>query len=361
MDVMKPYLYYVDGRCYRRMAIKYPKYNDEIRNDDISKCQLNAENKICEDIEGVVITEETAESVSATLNIANSYFGYIVGRKKETKHRLEKETNTKITVPNQEERLPVTVKGETKYSVMSCARRIMMIVNAARLHQSFTHFLSIPFTASEIVTNFENFKDSVLKECLECNNICKDLFQNPNRLHLTVGTLVLMNENERKIARELLHQCKESVVLPILKKDLSNVSCRLHGIEIMNDDPANVNVLYGKVEFDSVEELDRFQQFVDKVCEHFETSGLLINKFEHVKLHVTLLNNVFQHGSDSEEMSDKIGDGETNKQRRVPFDARKILKLFADFDFGIQPSLSLHLSQRYAFESNGYYQCTDRI
>ncbi|XP_003375838.1 activating signal cointegrator 1 complex subunit 1 [Trichinella spiralis] len=80
---------------------------------------------------------------------------------------------------------------------------------------------------------------------VKCNNICKDLFQNPNRLHLTVGTLVLMNENERKIARELLHQCKESVVL-----------CRLHGIEIMNDDPANVNVLYGKVEFDSVEELD---------------------------------------------------------------------------------------------------------
>ncbi|XP_003367963.1 activating signal cointegrator 1 complex subunit 1, partial [Trichinella spiralis] len=153
-----------------------------------------------------------------------------------------------------------------------------------------------------------------------CNNICKDLFQNPNRLHLTVGTLVLMNENERKIARELLHQCKESVVL-----------CRLHGIEIMNDDPANVNVLYGKVEFDSVEELDRFQQFVDKVCEHFETSGLLINKFEHVKLHVTLLNNVFQHGSDSEEVSDKIGDGETNKQRRVPFDARKILKVLFYF------------------------------
>ncbi|KRX78874.1 hypothetical protein T06_11283 [Trichinella sp. T6] len=28
----------------------------------------------------------------------------------------------------------------------------------------------------------------------------------------------------------------------------------------------------------------------------------------------------------------------------------KLILLFADFDFGIQPSLSLHLSQRYAFE-----------
>ncbi|KRZ33421.1 Activating signal cointegrator 1 complex subunit 1 [Trichinella pseudospiralis] len=337
MDVMKPDLYYVDDR------------------------QLNAENEICEGLEGVVITEETTESVLATMNIANSYFCYIVGRKKETKLRLEKETNTKITVPNQEERLPVTVMGKTKYSVMSCARRIMMIVNAARLRQPFTHFLSIPFTALEIVANFENFKESVLKECVGCNNICEDLFQNPNRLHLTVGTLVLMNENERKIARELLHQCKESLVLPILKKDLSNVSCRLHGIEIMNDDPANVDVLYGKVEFDSVEELDRFQQFVDKVCEHFETSGLLINKFEHVKLHVTLLNNLFQRGSDSEELCDKTRDVEKNKQRRMSFDARKILKNFGDFEFGIQSSLSLHLSQRYAFESNGYYLCTDRI
>ncbi len=38
------------------------------------------------------------------------------------------------------------------------------------------------------------------------------IFQNPERLHLTIGTLVLVNNAEIQKATQLLHDCQKELV-----------------------------------------------------------------------------------------------------------------------------------------------------
>ena len=38
------------------------------------------------------------------------------------------------------------------------------------------------------------------------------IFQNPHKLHLTIGTLPLMNDKEISQATDLLHQCQQELV-----------------------------------------------------------------------------------------------------------------------------------------------------
>ena len=47
------------------------------------------------------------------------------------------------------------------------------------------------------------------------------------------------------IIRDLLEDCKENVILPLLDGD--QLEFEISGLEIMNDDPSDVDVLYGRV------------------------------------------------------------------------------------------------------------------
>ena len=42
------------------------------------------------------------------------------------------------------------------------------------------------------------------------------IFQNPNKLHMTLGTLVLMDKNEIGKASALLEECKEDLAGQVL-------------------------------------------------------------------------------------------------------------------------------------------------
>lgn len=87
---------------------------------------------------------------------------------------------------------------------------------------------------------------------------------------------------------------------------------RVSGLEIMNDDPSSVRVLYALVESDEL------QVFANRCFERFNKSGLGLDDFNrgHVKLHMTVMNNRY-----------RTSDAKS-------FDAREILKRWSNFDFG---------------------------
>ena len=62
------------------------------------------------------------------------------------------------------------------------------------------------------------------------------VFQTPSLLHLTIGTLALMDEIERKKAKKILESAIEE--FKVAKK----LSIEIKGLEIMNDDPGEVDV-----------------------------------------------------------------------------------------------------------------------
>lgn len=232
---------------------------------------------------------------------------------------------------------------------MSAKNRIDLIVAGGRSKLQFTHFLSVAFTTSEeIRDNFLKFKQQVLSDT-EIFGIDSSLFQAPQKLHLTIATLALLDNEDRSIAAELLQDCKEMIIQPILRDDPLIV--KLCGLNYMNDDPSCIDVLYGKVTS------DRLQEISNAIAQYFASRGYSQLKNDHVKLHVTLLNSLFRDNDDAIENEESMG----RNMKRMTFDATNILKKYKDFYFGELQVDEIHLSQRYSKSSNGYYEATGTI
>lgn len=87
---------------------------------------------------------------------------------------------------------------------------------------------------------------------------------------------------------------------------------RVSGLEIMNDDPSSVRVLYALVES------EQLQTFANRCFQRFNQTGLGFDDYDrgNVKLHMTVMNNRYRN-SDAKS-----------------FDAREILKRWSNFEFG---------------------------
>jgi activating signal cointegrator complex subunit 1 len=191
--------------------------------------------------------------------------------------------------------------------------------------------------------------------CSQERGISEDVFQLPEKFHLTIGVLRIFSEEEEEKAKAVV---KEAIAMAkaVLGSDPA-VMC-VGGVDTMKDDPTAVDVLFAKVVL--TENPDRLQAFVDAVQSHVIAGApdLMRREFdrEGVKLHATLMNSCFPVtlGKTAE------GRGnwrKTEKERREPFDARKILREFRDFEFGQMSLQILHLSKRKEYGPDGFYRC----
>lgn len=89
----------------------------------------------------------------------------------------------------------------------------------------------------------------MLETLEDVSGLDETIFQTETLLHLTVGTMALLDQRERNLARDILMDCKENIIQPLLLDKTLEFS--IEGLEIMNDDPAAVDVLYGKIQDDS--------------------------------------------------------------------------------------------------------------
>merc|ERR1712142_1262481 len=99
MEVLKPDLIWVDGICYRKNTIKGKQkeergYQDDIYDpDDDIYCD--------EDSDDDVKVEETESGFKLKLVIPDEFYKFIIGKKGETKKKIENETKTLIKIPKQ--------------------------------------------------------------------------------------------------------------------------------------------------------------------------------------------------------------------------------------------------------------------
>ncbi|KAK3713586.1 hypothetical protein RRG08_055228 [Elysia crispata] len=350
-EVLRPQLVWIGKRCYRKPALKdNSHFNPE--DEDFYDADQASDVTYCDEIcdEGLDI-EETNQGFRLKVPVASAYNKYIIGKKGETKKRLETETRTQIFVPKPGDREEVIViNGQDKKGIVSAKTRIDVLVDSARQRQPFTHFLSIPVTSDNIITGFENFKDDVLLQCDGDEGVDGSIFQTPQKLHLTLGTLVLLNKSEIDKASALLESSQEDLISSIIRGEPLTV--QIQGLEYMNDDPGAVDVLYAKVR--DGEAADRLQTLVDCLVGKFSLSGLMQQEHERVKLHVTVMNTLFRKDpSDTESHQAVRG----QRKARESFDARGVLKNFKDYDFGSLTIPSIHLSQRFSTGQDQYYEC----
>ncbi|KAF3853829.1 hypothetical protein F7725_014517 [Dissostichus mawsoni] len=178
---------------------------------------------------------------------------YIIGKKGETRRRLESDTKTSISIPKQGVegemvRINYIIKlitGSHKAAVSSAVTRVELLVESFRKKQPFTHFLSFPLSNPKIQ-----------------EEPCKASHDN--------RTLALLNETEVRKACEHLQQCQNFI------RDITEgnpLALEVTGIEYMNDDPAMVDVLYAKV--NTKDKSDKLQLIADRLVEHFVSAGLM--------------------------------------------------------------------------------------
>lgn len=343
MDVLKPDILVLEGIRYRLNPGNYESYNrkaDEQYSEQYNEMPpLETLSDGEEDVE-----EAEGGRFRCTFHIPKTYFPYIIGSKGATKKRLETETRSKILIPKQGHDGDIVITAATKKSVASARRRIRLMVMSSRKRQALTHFISIPVNQPSFINGFMNFKNEVLQKFGKDRGIRESIFQIPERLHLTIGVLVLSDESERNEASAVLQDCKDVVIRPLLQDNKLRVI--MSGVEYMNDDPSEVDVLYGKVSCYNDEYL--LQDIVDGINTYFSKKGLLEKERDRVKLHATLMNT-------------KFGNEDVSDRRKETFDATNIIQHFRDFYFGEDIVSTIELSLMYSSSKTGYYQATSSI
>ncbi|XP_067100680.1 activating signal cointegrator 1 complex subunit 1 [Osmerus mordax] len=339
MDILRPALININGRIYRRNVIKEDQYEDEEEEEFSYMEESELVDEPCDNHP----IEQTDKGYRCAIDVPSILYKYIIGKKGETRRRLEADTKTSIDIPKQGLEGQIVVIGSQKAAVSSAVTRIEVLVESFRRKQPFTHFLSFALSHPQIQEGFLRFKEEVLKNCSKDNGVDESIFQNPAKLHLTVGTLVLLNDMEVTKACEQLQQCED-----IIKK-ITGVGLPLEvtGIEYMNDDPAMVDVLYAKV--NAKDGSDKLQQVAEQLVENFVSAGLMVREWDRVKLHGTVMNTLFRKHPSAED------NGGPGKQNRESFDARNILKTFGSYYFGEFSLNTVQLSQRYSTDCTGYY------
>ncbi|XP_048801628.1 activating signal cointegrator 1 complex subunit 1 isoform X3 [Lagopus muta] len=303
------------------------------------------------------VQEERHSRAGPTAGGGGLLHRYIIGKKGETKKRLETETRTSISIPKPGVEGEIVITGQQRGAVISARTRIDVLLDSFRKKQPFTHFLSFALNQPVIQEKFLQFKEEVLEKCSQDHGVSSSLFQNPAKLHLTLGTLVLLNEQEIQRACDLLQQCKEDFVDQITGG--KPLSVEVTGVEYMNDDPAMMDVLYAKVHMKDGS--DKLQMIADQLVERFVASGLMLREWDRVKLHATVMNTLFREDpSGAEERSNTVT-GKSSFKERESFNGRNILKLFENFSFGEAQLDAVLLSQRYSSDASGYYGTAGRL
>ncbi|XP_030256513.1 activating signal cointegrator 1 complex subunit 1 [Sparus aurata] len=351
MEVLRPALININGRIYRRNIIKEENYEEE---DDFSymgppESEDLADDETCD----TNFIEQTDKGYRCAIDIPSVLYKYIIGKKGETRRRLEFDTKTNISIPKPGVEGQIVITGSHKAAVSSAVTRVEVLVESFRKKQPFTHFLSFSLSDPKIQEGFLRFKDEVLEQCSQDRGVDESIFQNPAKLHLTIGTLALLNEMEVRKACEHLQECQNVI------RDLTEgkpLPLEVKGIEYMNDDPAMVDVLYAKVNMKDGS--DKLQVIADRLVEHFVSAGLMVREWDRVKLHGTVMNTLFRKDSTVEDTGSQ---GRQPMSEREAFDARNILKIFRAHRFGEFELNTVLLSQRYSSDCTGYYSSAGSI
>lgn len=349
METLRPPIIRIGNRCYRRNPVLNQDTDTSDRDvTDFIPDSSGWNDETCTLDSGLV--EQTADGYQSTVTAPSVLFKFIIGKKGETKRRLETETRTQIRIPRQGQEGDVVIVGHDRNGVLSAKTRVEVLLDSGRQKQPFTHFLSVPLTVKSIQDSLADFKNDILRECDGDRGIDSSIFQNPCKLHLTIGCLVLLDDSEVKKAVEVLNECRQDLVDPIMKGERLKV--QLAGLEYMNDDPAEVDVLYAQVN----DTTDRLQSLADRLVDRFTSTGLMQKEYDRVKLHATIMNTIFRKDPTGTTELRKTADGRRLGDRES-FDATNVLKRFANYNFGNHTVSTIHLSQRHSFGPTGYYTC----
>lgn len=369
MNFLYPHIEIIGNRRYRKnpSGLDYQDsfstnepYNEEtedmfieINNDDLkdeSTDQINNKS-YCNHIRDIKDIEKIGQNTyKQTILVHDIYFGFIIGRNAEKKMKLERETRTRIKIPKRGNNDWIVIEGTNKQDIVSCKNRINLLIIEARHRTDFTHLITFPLIFDSLKDRFIQFQKEVLSKCGDDRGVDESIFQYPNKIHLTICTAILLNDTEIEHASMIMEDYKRTHIISLTGSKPLKINIK--GLEYMNDDPSQVDVLYAKV--NQINEENSIQIIADDLMRKFCEAGLTKKQYDSVKLHATVMNTLKRQDYN-------CNYNQTEKAQRESFNAINILKNFESYDFGIYNLNEIHLSLRYSSAPNGYYECIKRI
>ncbi|XP_019198844.1 PREDICTED: uncharacterized protein LOC109192598 isoform X2 [Ipomoea nil] len=356
-----------------------------------------------------------AEKHSISIETGTSLMHFIKGKGGVTQKKIEEDLGVEIIFPLSKKEASITIEGDSAESVAKAADRVKLVIDEAvkSPNLDYSHFVSLPLAIhTELVNKLINFQTSIL-EATEVNQdghlesssnegtsdegenlnkapkvvvelktendnehvkvditqiplvsyapkaskssateekpsklsgIEKSTFNNPKTFHLTVLMLKLWNKALVEKAAEVLQSVSSKVIDALENRP---VFVRLKGLECMKGSLANARVLYAPVE--EIGSEGRLSRACQVITNAFIEAGLVLekDKEQKLKLHATVMNARHIRGKRS--------------RKNRSFDARTIYKRYGSEEWGEYLIREAHLSQRFAYEENGYYRCCASI
>lgn len=202
----------------------------------------------------------------------------------------------------------------------------------------WTHFLAIPLHANkEFIEKYEYLKKRIIEENFA--DIDDSLFQQPERLHMTICLFKADNNAMLKTIDSIMAECESSV-----KKILDNnpLYIDFDQIEVMGTETRS-RVLYTRPHLSDSEKLkDIIDIYVSKFIENnilttdmIKLSHIFFNeiteRYENQKPHVTLMNSTFL-------IRENIKNNENKDSKEIfknsHFNGVRIIKRMKNFSFG---------------------------
>lgn len=302
-----------------------------------------------EDDESFNVVELPDKTFQLELSVPAPLFGNIIGKRGATIKKIRVETNARINVPNgHRSNEKVVINASSRQNVCLAARKVNQVVADGRRRMRPTHFVGIPLNIAPIKDKYVEFR-KLLTDDQRFLHIDKILYQEPERLHLTLEVFPLLDTEERLLAVDTLNKC-EVEIKKYIQENCSNGKVRIHmkGVDIFSDeDGSSVNVLFAKI----TPECKEIQDIANIVSSYFKEAGISIEKKNNpidVRLHCTLINTKFANRAEDE----------TDKKFNSKFNASKILEEFKDFDFGEVELREIHISQMGTTAIDGFYEAS---
>lgn len=194
------------------------------------------------------VTVVGAESCTVKLAVPKVYFKHIVGAQQAKKKALEEEFGCELKIPtrdSQEEE--IEIRSSSKEAAENAANGLKVFISKIRETFRPTHFIAVPVLHEDLQKDFENFKETVLAKTAEkadgYESICEELFQRKTKLHFTLATLTLLDQEEIDRSGRLLKEFAENCSL-LGKKPLS---LTVEGVGCFQKNLEEARVFFGKV------------------------------------------------------------------------------------------------------------------
>ncbi|KAM7538969.1 hypothetical protein Aperf_G00000048990 [Anoplocephala perfoliata] len=303
------------------------------------------------------ITSDPSETIMASINVPRMFHSFIA------KSSIARNLGCQLIFPSHNMEPTIKIAANNQETIEKAKQSITDLVSSTRSRLRPTHFICLPIQNEAAIESYKSFKNKLLENSTEnplYKDIDEDLFMSEYKLHFSLATLLLADQEDIEKASRILETFKESEAGGMLSTDPLRITIR--GLKVMQENPKCSHVLYATIQQDG--EYERLQAIANSLTGIYRKEGLhsgtedTSSPPQDVKLHMTLLNS----RNRLEKQLRRAKKSERRRLRRQPFDAEALLSEFGEYCFAEDITIDcLKLCRMRSTAPDGFYQIETEV